>query len=278
MDSHFSLDYSQQDKLIDFLNQYYSLEDLYSLCRLLELNKDDIMTQYVPKRINCERFVEVIKQREYYYRLFLLLQTEKFYRETLIVYFPNVNITKPKKTPELEELGRKVYSSSSIGNEGQVTHEIWIEQCKKSTVLILGKDSPDEYMKELEEIGKVVQERGYNPIFIKKQAEVDISSNEEKMLTYASLSRFIIIEKSYAAGQIDEAKICAINRFPAIWLRREGHGDTWMQGDYEADFKFIKNFCYDENNKNDVIKSAIEWVEEFIDTKREYLNNIYPWR
>jgi hypothetical protein len=277
LDSHFSFNYEDQENLINFLKDYYSLEELYSLCRLLLLNKDDIFTQYVPKRINCENFVDSIKQKNYVGRLFLLLQTEKFYRDTLTSTFPTYQLEKPTAKSVLTTLGEKVFQGQSdtvhISN-----HEGWIQQCKDKMILVLGKDSPEQYLEELRSICDIVKNQGYEPILIKQQNEIETISNEEKMLAYASLSRFIIIEKSYAAGQIDEAKICAINRFPSIWLQKDGLGDTWMQGDYESDFKFIKIFKYSDTNLNTIVDKGIQWVESFIRDKKDYLNETYPWR
>jgi len=127
-------------------------------------------------------------------------------------------------------------------------------------------------------ICEFVKKQGYEPILIKRKNEVNIISNEEKMLVYASLSRFVIIEKSYAAGQIDEAKIFTINRFPSIWFMQDGLGDTWMQGDYEADFKYVKAYRYNDKNRDNKILEGIQWVENFICEKEKYLNDIYPWR
>ncbi|WP_143525664.1 hypothetical protein [Salimicrobium flavidum] len=62
------------------------------------------------------------------------------------------------------------------------------------------------------------------------------------------MERFVSIEKSEPAGQIDEAKICAINRFSAIWLQKEEEGGTWMHGDYEVDLRNIKVGNYKEEN------------------------------
>jgi hypothetical protein len=84
-----------------------------------------------------------------------------------------------------------------------------------------------------------LKEFGYIPILIKQQEEIETIFNEEKMLGYAAIARFIIIEKSEPAGQIDEAHICAINRFVTVWLSEEGKGDTWMQADYDYSFSHV---------------------------------------
>ncbi|QLK09677.1 hypothetical protein BMG_6455 (plasmid) [Priestia megaterium] len=267
-----------EDKLINYLKISYSENELNSLCRNLDLEKEDIFSKYVPFRQNCENFVDEVKRHGYFHRLFLLLQSEPFYRERLISTFPELNLSSPKNKEKLDSLTKRVQFTNNNKQHENLDHEEWIRNCKDNMVLILGKDSPEEYMQELEKIGENVNEMGYSPIFIKKQEEIDSISNEDKMLAYASLSRFIIIEKSYAAGQIDEAKICAINRFPAIWLQKLDMGDTWMQGDYEADFKFIKVIQYEEGTLKEAIQEGIKWVEDFIETKKQYLNNIYPWR
>ncbi|PFD66897.1 hypothetical protein COK34_06980 [Bacillus thuringiensis] len=281
MDSLSKFNTINEDELINYLKISYSESDLYSLCRHLKLEKEDIFSQYLPFKKNCENFVDEIKRRGYFHRLFLLLQSLPFYRERLLLTFPELDLVAPEDYSRLDFLTQKLYEGVEVkkSEEEEVeNYHLWIKECKERMVLILGKDSPDDYMRELENIGEYVKRLGYNPIFIKKQKEVEILSNEEKMLSYAALARFIIIEKSYAAGQIDEAKICAINRLPAIWLQKEGMGDTWMQGDYEADFKFIKTIRYNESSLESAIKQGVSWVEGFIETKQQYLNETYFWR
>ncbi|MDA1782685.1 hypothetical protein PDL07_08340 [Bacillus cereus] len=278
MDSHFRLTSVKEDDLVDYLKQSYSDPELYSLCRQLEIDKNDIFSKYLPKKQNCENLVETIQQKDLMSELFQLLQSEKFYRKRLIETFPDLDLQSPIEFEELRRLVEKVYTINNETSDSSQNSMQWVKACKEKMVLVLGKDSPQEYMKELEDICECVEKMGYTPILIKKQDEIETITNEEKMLAYASISRFVIIEKSYPAGQIDEAKICAINRFPTIWLQKEGMGDTWMQGDYHIDQRSIQIFKYKDENVKGKLEEAVKWVEQFIKEKSESLNDLYPWR
>lgn len=278
LDSHFRLTSVKEDDLVDYLKQSYSDPELYSLCRQLEIDKNDIFSKYLPKKQNCENLVETIQQKDLMSELFQLLQSEKFYRKRLIETFPDLDLQSPIEFEELRRLVEKVYTINNETSDSSQNSMQWVKACKEKMVLVLGKDSPQEYMKELEDICECVEKMGYTPILIKKQDEIETITNEEKMLAYASISRFVIIEKSYPAGQIDEAKICAINRFPTIWLQKEGMGDTWMQGDYHIDQRSIQLFKYKDKNVKGKLEEAVKWVEQFIKEKSESLNDLYPWR
>ncbi|KYG93728.1 hypothetical protein ABEW24_06410 [Paenibacillus jamilae] len=273
MASHISLEFKDESRLVDFLKLSYSAIELAGICRSLNLDKDDILNKFLPHKENCSNLVDSVRQHGLYSNLFSVLQTKQFHRERFSEVFPEFYTTVVDNT-RINQIRLSAFEK----NDQTFKYADWLQESKEKTVLILGKDSPDEYMQQLIGISETVKELGYHPILIKKQPEIRTISNEEKMLAYASISRFVIIEKSFPAGQIDEAKICAFNRIPSIWIHQEGTGDTWMQGDYEVDFKFIKSFAYNASNHSDIIYIAIKWMEEFLKEKEEYLDLKYPWR
>lgn len=275
LDSHFSLEFKDENRLIQYLHESYNLIELNSICRALNLDKDDVLNKNWLKRANCEALVDIVRQRELYDELFRLLQIPQLSRKRFGHVFPELK-THVVDAQEESNMVSKVYDAHNqlMG----VTLSDWVAMSKEKTVLILGKDSPDVNFQRLKQIARFFKEAGYEPILIKEQPEIETLTNEEKMLAYAAISRFVVIEKSEAAGQIDEAKMCNFNRIPAIWLQRRGEGDTWMQGDYEVDFKFIKIFQYDEDRERDVFQAGVSWVEQFLRSKAQYLNQHYPWR
>lgn len=273
MGSHISIEFKDEDRLIDFLKNSYSPIQLISICRSLNLDKDDIINKFLSHKENCSNVVDAIRQHGLYSDLFTILQSKQFHRDRFAEVFPEFQaiVVSNEKIDQIRLLTFECGESSSNYAE-------WLKISKEKTVLVLGKDSPEEYMQQLKNISEVLRQHGYTPILIKEQPEIRTLSNEEKMLAYASISKFVIIEKSYPAGQIDEAKICAFNRVPSIWLQQDGMGDTWMQGDYEVDFKFINAFSYNQENQREVLASAINWAEDFLKAKSEYLDMKYPWR
>lgn len=276
LDSLFKLSFQDHDKMIKFLKLHYSDMELFSIIRQLNIEKNEVYSKYFTKEEFCEKITETVIERDKSEELLLLLQSKDFFRPSLLIDFSHLGLMEPISEKKFSEYSNVIFSSDDESQIFKVGD--WIKDCKDKLVLILGKDSPYEYMEELENISKILADMGYYPILIKNQPEVDSLTNEEKMLAYAALSRFVIIEKSEPAGQIDEAKICAINRFPAIWIQKENMGDTWMQGDYEVDLKNIKVFKYNEINLEKRIEEGIDWVESYLEDKTEKLNKLYPWR
>lgn len=267
----------EQENLLDYLKISFSESELHSLCNRLNMKKNDVFVQSLPPNKNCENFLEAIIQKDLVDELFILLQSPRFFRKRLLETFKEWDLQKQSEPDNLRKL-LEIHIDKKGNSENFFIPTNWIAECKQKMVLILGKDSPDAYMKELERLYKLLEEIGYIPILIKKQNEIESITNEEKMLAYAALSRFIIIEKSYPSGQIVETKISSINRFPTIWLQKEGMGDTWMQGDYHIDQNSIQLFKYKEENVKEKLIEAVKWVEDFIKNKSEKLNEIYPWR
>ncbi|QSF36395.1 hypothetical protein ICR95_28050 (plasmid) [Priestia megaterium] len=277
MVSRIELTNIEQENLLDYLKISFSESELHSLCNRLNMKKNDVFVQSLPPNKNCENFLEAIIQKDLVDELFILLQSPRFFRKRLLETFKEWDLQKQSEPDNLRKL-LEIHIDKKGNSENFFIPTNWIAECKQKMVLILGKDSPDAYMKELERLYKLLEEIGYIPILIKKQNEIESITNEEKMLAYAALSRFIIIEKSYPSGQIVETKISSINRFPTIWLQKEGMGDTWMQGDYHIDQNSIQLFKYKEENVKEKLIEAVKWVEDFIKNKSEKLNEIYPWR
>ncbi|PAD93586.1 hypothetical protein [Shouchella clausii] len=276
MGSLFKLSFKEHDKMIKFLRSHYSDMELFSIIRQLNIEKEKVYSRYFTKEEFCEKITETVIERDLSEELLLLLQSKSFFRSSLLIDFSHLGLMEPISEKKFNDFSSVIFSAD---NQSQISSvEDWVRECKNKLVLILGKDSPSQYMSKLEGISKIVKDMGYHPILIKKQPEVESLTNEEKMLAYAALSRFVLIEKSEPAGQIDEAKICAINRFPAIWIQKENMGDTWMQGDYEVDLKNINVFKYSETNLEKRLKEGIEWVESYLEDKTEKLNTLYPWR
>jgi hypothetical protein len=113
-------------------------------------------------------------------------------------------------------------------------------------VLVLGKDSDSESLRVLSRISAEVRTLGYNPLILRELPDVPSQSLEQKMLTAAVNSKFVIADESRPSGVIDELKICAINELVTAILKEAGRGSTWMQFHYPYSFAFMKRFCYYE--------------------------------
>ena len=88
----------------------------------------------------------------------------------------------------------------------------------------------------------------------------------------------VVLEKSFAAGQIAELKILATNRIVTAMLRQRGKGSSWMVADYDLDFNFMKEFEYAPDALEDAVRKACDWANAMVDERRKKLDARYLWR
>lgn len=274
---HFENHPANQQRVIAFLKQSFSEEEIYALGRWLGLETGDYVGKGMTKQQLCSSFVELITQRSLYDRLFVLLESPAYRRPRLYSDFSDFGIREPISEQTLKRFSQHVFTES-LGNPNTSAFSEWLVNCKRTMVLVLGKDNTPEAWSRLNVICDYLSELGYTPILIKNQPDIGSLTNEEKMLAYAAVSRFILIEKSEPSGHIDEAHICATNRLVGVWLREEGKGDTWMQGDYEISYHHIKGFSYTHGQMENAIQKGVEWAEAYLKKKEKELNEIYPFR
>jgi hypothetical protein len=148
---------------------------------------------------------------------------------------------------------------------------------KKSNVLILGKDTGAQLV-HLRSIQEIVCGIGYRAEIVKDAPEIPEMSNEDKVRALADSSRFVLLENSFAAGQIVEMKIMSTNRIVTAILREEGLGSSWMVSDYDIDFAFMREFVYTPDTLEEVVGAACKWAEQFVAGRVEQLARRYPWR
>ncbi|MFB5759151.1 hypothetical protein [Paenibacillus medicaginis] len=274
---HFENNPANQQRLIVFLKQSYSEDELYALGRILSIEKDDYVGRGMTKQQLSGSLVEMIVQRSLIERLFVILESPAYVRPRLYQVFRDLGFKEPFSEDKLREMTEGCFEENK-SNSAEKSFSEWLEKCKKSMVLVLGKDNTHETWTRLKMICEQLKMMGYSPFLIKDQPDIGHLTNEEKMLAYAAIARFIVIEKSVPSGHIDEAHICAINRLVGIWLREEGMGDTWMQGDYEVSYHHIKGFTYNKDNLGSIIENGVTWAEEYLKGKEQQLNRIYPFR
>jgi hypothetical protein len=166
-------------------------------------------------------------------------------------------------------------TSKSKGNDVVTS----VRRFRKKQILILGKDTGSE-ASYLVTISKFLKKNGYSPVRVKDYPDIPELSNEEKVRVFADNCRFVILENSFAAGQIAEIKMLSTNRIITATLRQRGTGSSFMVTDYFKDYEFIKEFEYENSTESmeQSLKKAIEWAELKTQERIEYYNNVYPWR
>ena len=149
-------------------------------------------------------------------------------------------------------------------------------------VLILGKDTGDE-LKLLHEIRSILKKYNFHGILIKEHEDLLDQSLIEKVSTFSKFCNFVILEDSYAAGQMVEKLICELNKSITVVLRQEGKGSSYMAAGYSIDNPNIKEIIYNSEkyeSLENAIKVGIEWVgiRRETRTRTRMFNEIYPWR
>lgn len=154
---------------------------------------------------------------------------------------------------------------------------------KSSGVLILGTDQNEGFWR-MKAIQSEVDSGSLHGIVVRDLYDIHVQSIEEKMLMFATACLFVVIEHTFPSGAIDELRICTTSRVTTCILKESGHGATWMQSDYELDYKNIKEFTYTMNPLADdylpwVVQKAVNWAtRERLKNKADELNLKYPWR
>ena len=179
-----------------------------------------------------------------------------------------------------EHFGNKCSASltnQTVGQNKTVTGDG--KKLDMSCILVLGPDS-NSYITRLKKIQEAISLLGYNSILVREQKEFGHETVEQKLLRLALSSRFVLVEDSIAAGQIDELSLIARSRITVAVLREHGKGGTWMQSDYDLDFP-VKYFNYYVNVPTDLyqaVSKAVEWADERNRNRSKLLGERYPWR
>jgi ligand-binding sensor protein len=177
------------------------------------------------------------------------------------------------RQPNPEEVASELLANVSIVD--------WLRSTKEDTVLILGKDTPPE-SDILRNIQRIVNKHRYKSVLVKDYDDIDSMSIEQKVIAFAQASRFAILENSFPAGQIDECRLCAMNRVVTVMLRQKGKGSSFLVTDYRLDFPFMREFVYSpestHTNLTKVLPRALEWAEATLRKRTRFYRKMYPWR
>lgn len=149
-----------------------------------------------------------------------------------------------------------------------------VHQLKDNSIVVLGKDTP-----MLRRIRDELRTLKYNSFLVKEQPDLPGQSPEEKAKLYTLMSKFAVMEDSFASGHIAEFEYCKNNRVILAILRQKRKSSTWMIGDAPlVDTNYIKSFEYAERNLHGVLVEASKWAEAFIQRRVDSYKKHFPWR
>lgn len=151
-------------------------------------------------------------------------------------------------------------------------------RCKKQFVLITGKYG--EHRGRLERIKNVLKRLGFIGLILDEYPDIEEQSLAEKMVTFASIARFVIVDDVAPSGHIDELGICHERKFITAVLRLAGRGATVMQADLMTEVDFMKTIAYDSNTEiEDAVEKATAWANAAVEERSRTLNRLYSsWR
>ena len=151
-------------------------------------------------------------------------------------------------------------------------------RCKKQYVLIAG--TYGAHRARLDEIKQTLASLNFVGLILDEYPDIEEQSLAEKMVTYASICRFVLVDDFVPSGHIFELAICQERRFVTAVLRSHGMAATAMQTDIAAEVSFIRTFDYesDAEFKEAVVKAA-SWANEAVNERAKRLNREYSgWR
>lgn len=139
---------------------------------------------------------------------------------------------------------------------------------KAKTVLVLGSYE-DEGIKRLRFIEGHLFKAGYDPVLVADYPSAP-ESLEAKVLSFITVSRFIVYEATFSSGGIDEFAICKnIEAITAV-LHEKGRMATTVQAHYAFEHSFIKFFPYEKDTLAVVLQEAAKWAETVVANRATY--------
>lgn len=152
-----------------------------------------------------------------------------------------------------------------------------VARCKKHYALIIGKYG--ESRTRLGFFSDILAASSINPILMDDLPDIEEQSLPEKLITLASMSRFVLADDHLASGHISELEICSERRFTTAILRQQGRQSTFMQADIADSVQFMKVFEYEGDLPSEsIVRQAVLWANNTVQSRAESLNRKFNWR
>jgi hypothetical protein len=151
-------------------------------------------------------------------------------------------------------------------------------RCKKTHVLILGKYGA--HRPRLKRIRQALSSIGLIGIIVDDYPDIEEQTLPEKVVTYASICRFAIVDDFVPSGHNVELEICSQRGFITSVLRLKGRATTAMQAHLTGKFPFMRAFDYDTDGELEAtVLKAAEWADKTVTEWAEQLNRDFSaWR
>ena len=143
--------------------------------------------------------------------------------------------------------------------------------------MILGKYG--EHRDRLETIRTSLRQFKLEGLILDDIPDIEEQSLAEKMVTFASIARFLICDDLVPSGHINELEICSERRFTTAILRLKGRPSTAMQADIADGVSFMRSVEYDsDNDLETAVAEGVKWAQEVVQIRSYNFNRKYSWR
>jgi hypothetical protein len=148
---------------------------------------------------------------------------------------------------------------------------------RSGRVLILGKDTGDG-LARLRIIQKKLVELGYDAILIKDQPDTAGDTVLQKVLQYATSSRFVVLDNTEASGHLYELPhVSKSAECITAVLQERGKGATWMIEDAFFRHNHWRRFEFNVSELEIVVEQAAAWAEDFRESFARHQEKVLPW-
>jgi len=148
---------------------------------------------------------------------------------------------------------------------------------RSGLVLILGKDTGDG-LARLRIVQKKLADLGYDAILIKDQPDGRGDSVLQKVLQYATSSRFVVLDNTEASGHLYELPhVSKSAECITAVLQERGRGSTWMVEDAFFRHNHWRKFEFNPDVLEVVVEQAAAWAEDFRERFAQHQEVVLPW-
>ena len=100
----------------------------------------------------------------------------------------------------------------------------------------------------------------------------------QKVLRYAMLSRFVIIENTEPSGHLYEVPhVTKMAECITAVLQEKGRGSTWLFEDAYGKSKAWKKFTYTPKDLASAVDDAAAWAHKELKNFARYQRTVLPW-
>lgn len=148
----------------------------------------------------------------------------------------------------------------------------------KNSVLLLG-DFSGEGRARLRAIEEIVRRLGWSPVYVDKFDDIPRQDIRAKVLTLASICRFVLVDDSSKAGQLTEIPLLEQARTPSAILRKTGSYSSAMTRGIGGSYSLLRTYTYNDEDVAGVVETAANEAEAMVRVLEQELDEEYKaWR